>query len=720
MISLSLRTKEAIKTGLAMVIAYAISLWMGWENPYWAGFAVAFISLPMIGQSLNKGVLRMVGTLAAVVAALTLLGLFPQDRWWLLFCLSLYLGACTYMLTGRKNQYFWFVGAFVALIILVNTGGTSAEAFSIAMTRAQETGMGILVYTLVSVFLWPRSSMGVLHGASAKLFATQRQLYRSYHELMAGQGTTESSGTLRLQEAELLPRFGQTLDAAETDTYEVYALRYQWRRFHHLSKNLEEILEQWRQSFSEFQPFDRTGLFPNLETFFPELDLRFDETERMLGGEAPLRSPQVITLAVDLVRIRSLPHFQRAAIALLQTQLERLQGLSRSMFDCVSEIKGYGQQVLISSEEKPRHRGLAIDPDRLMAAVRIVMHLWIAFLIWVYVNPPGHASFVQISVTLGMASLMVGVSASTMLLPFALGSAGTGVVYVFLMPHLSGYTELALLIFGWTFVTYYFFDQPHQGMKKLAAIITFLVFTFVQNQQSYSFSNYANSIAMLLLGIALAIGSEYIVPSPRPEKTFLRLLARFFRHSEFLMSRLALDWGQKGRLNGLWNTNYYNNDLLAIPPKLAKWGQRIDYRTFSNPSPEQVQALVTSLQALAYRIKALVEARQYPQSELLVRQLHDDLRSWRIRVENLFHRWSENPTDTPENDLQERFAKKLVTMEERIKETVDPASPGSLNEEDYENFYRLLGSFRGLSESVVGHARLAEQFDFTQWREARF
>ena len=129
MISLSTCAKEAIKTALAMVIAYAISLWMGWENPKWAGFAVAFISLPMAGQSLNKGALRMMGTLVAVVAALTLIGLFPQDRWWLLTCFSLYLAVCVYMLTGRKNQYFWFVGAFVALVIVVNSGGTS-EGFS--------------------------------------------------------------------------------------------------------------------------------------------------------------------------------------------------------------------------------------------------------------------------------------------------------------------------------------------------------------------------------------------------------------------------------------------------------------------------------------------------------------------------------------------------------------------------------------------------------------
>ena len=720
MISLSTRAKEAIKTALAMVIAYAISLWMGWENPKWAGFAVALISLPMAGQSLNKGALRMTGTLAAVVAALMFSGLFPQDRWWLLTCLSLYLAVCVYMLTGKKDQYFWFVGAFVTLVIMVNTGGTSEGTFSIAMTRAQETGMGIFVYTLVSVFLWPRSSLGALKEASGKLFATQGRLYRTYRELLVGQGTAEDSRPLRLQEAELLPRFGQMLQAAESDTDEVFALRHRWRHFHHLSKNLGEALERWRQSFPEVQPLNLTELLPNLETFYSELDLRFEETERMLGGEAPVRSSQAITLAIDKVKIRALPHIQRAAVAVTKTHLERLEGLSRPLFDCVRDIKGYGQQVSISPEEEVPHGGIAIDPDRFMSAVRIVVHLWIAFLIWVYVDPPGHASFVQMSVTLGMAALMVGVSASTMVLPFTVGSACVGVLYVFVMPQLSGYTELALLLFGWTFVTYYLFAQPRQGMARLGAIIPFLAFTGIQNHQSYSFSGFANSTGMLLLGIFLAVATEYIPGSPRPEKAFLRLLARFFRHSEFLMSRLALDWGHKRRLVGHWKTAYYHNDLLELPPKLAKWGQRIDYRTFPNNSPEQVQALVTSLQALAYRIKALVDARQYPEAEQLVRQLHDDLRSWRIRIENLFHRWSENPTAMPVGDLQERLAAKLARIEVRVEETRSLAQEGELTDEDYANFYRYLGGLRSLSEAVVEHAQLVRRFSFAHWREARF
>jgi CPA1 family monovalent cation:H+ antiporter len=47
---------------LAMTIAYAGALSMDWPNPHWAGFAVAAISLSTVGQSLNKGAMRMLGT----------------------------------------------------------------------------------------------------------------------------------------------------------------------------------------------------------------------------------------------------------------------------------------------------------------------------------------------------------------------------------------------------------------------------------------------------------------------------------------------------------------------------------------------------------------------------------------------------------------------------------------------------------------------------------
>src|SRR5215468_2216974 len=84
------RVKAAMKTALAMVLAYGVALSMDWDNPYWAGFSVAFCSLSTVGESLNKGLLRLAGTALAGLAALTLIAAFPQDRWLFLAYMSVF------------------------------------------------------------------------------------------------------------------------------------------------------------------------------------------------------------------------------------------------------------------------------------------------------------------------------------------------------------------------------------------------------------------------------------------------------------------------------------------------------------------------------------------------------------------------------------------------------------------------------------------------------
>jgi uncharacterized membrane protein YccC len=199
------------------------------------------------------------------------------------------------------------------------------------------------------------------------------------------------------------------------------------------------------------------------------------------------------------------------------------------------------------------------------------------------------------------------------------------------------------MLFGVTFAIYYWLWQPQQGVAKMGMIVMFLNIIGVQNQQTYDFAQYANTIASLALAGALAIAIWYLPPSPRPEKQFLHTLKRFFRHSDFLMSRLALDWDQNKGIVDHWKTIYYRSNLLELPQKLASWAGKIDHRAFPDNSPEQVQALVTSLHALAHRIKALAAMRDLPQADLLVKELLDDVRAWRLIAEQQLQLWANNP-----------------------------------------------------------------------------
>ncbi len=719
---LSVRAKEAIKTGLAMALAYGIALRMDWDNPHWAAIAVAVISLTTAGQSLNKGAMRMLGTLIGVTIALILLGLFPQARWEMLLALSLYVGFCAYMMTGPKYPYFWLVSGFVCLVICVNAGTSAEQAFYIAVERAQETAMGILVYTLVSVFLWPRHSADELDEVSRKLLVTQAQLFSAYRGLMVGRGSMADSQPLRQQVVQLFNQLGPILDAAESDSYRVFEVRRPWRRLRTLNLAMMEALARWRVSCPEVQHLDLARIMPDVESFGRELEQRFTQIERMLAGERPTLAPRAVNITVEKAALRACSHLETAAVAVTRAELERLEHLTRSLFACVRDIRGFAESSEVSPAETPPRRVFTLDPDRLGGAVTVVANLCIAFLIWIYLDPPGHSGFAQFSATMALvAATMPGVPARSMLRPFAMGCVFAGILYVFVMPHLSSYWELSVMLFLVTTLAYYLFWQPRQGLDKFGAIIPVIVLLSIENQQGYDFARFANSAAMIILGIGLAVLTSYIPHSPRPEKRFLRLRERFFRHSRFLISQLGLDWGEKNvGLLTRWRTRYYCGNLLMLSHKLAIASSMIDCRAFPGNTPERVQSLALSLQQLALRIRVLVDARDYPQADPLVRHLSNDTRQWRSLIQDLFQLWISDPAARPGDELRDKLATWLEGIEDRVRDTLSQVEQGTLKDEDYTHFYRLLGSYRGLSEAMVCHAGAAESINWELWREPRF
>jgi uncharacterized membrane protein YccC len=721
---LSTRAKEAIKVGLAMVIVYAIAMQMGWDKPYWAGFTVVTISVLSAGVSLSRGIMRTMGTLVGAVAGLAIMSLFPQERWWLMVCVSLYVGFCTYMLTGKRQSYFWFLAAFTCLIIVgVSSPPESQSAFQVAVLRTQETALGAVVYTLVAVFIWPRSSVGMFSGISRKLWATQAQLFRTYRDLMSGKGKDEDSRPLRIQEIQQRGQFEQLLNAAETDSNEVWELRHQWRQFRDQSTALMEVLERWRQSFAEIQSLDMNKLLPDLESVCAELDARFEQIGRMLAGEAPTQSVQAIRLTVDSDEMRTLTHFQRAAVVVTRAQLENLERLSRSMFDCIADIRGYTRPTAVPAAESASRWTLAIDPDRFNAVVRVLVTLWLAFLLWVYVNPPGHSAYAMMAGIFALIIAMVPqASPSLLFLSWGGGIAFAGALYIFVMPHLHGFAELAAMIFGACFVMQYLLGEPRHVVARMFTMASFLIVISIDNQQTYSFSDYANDVVWIMLSLALAVSTAYFPASPRPEKVFLRLLRRYFRHAEFLISGLAPDGKQQKTITRRLKSLVYRNDLLKLPGKLAAYGKQIDYRVFPDNTPEQVQVLVASLYALGHRINDLVEARGYPQAERVQKHLLDDLRAWHQVIDARLQRRADDPTQyiEPTADVRKRLADRLDRLEASIEELFAQTDKGELSTADYSNLYRLLGSYRGLSEAAIGYAQLSDGINWARWREARF
>jgi len=115
--SLSDKLKFAIKASLAMAFAYLIPLSLGWSQPGTAATTVMLIAaMGSVGDSVNKGVLRVIGTVIGAALGMSLIGLFPQDRELYLIFASIVVTVLLYLARAYKGDMTVFLLSAITLM----------------------------------------------------------------------------------------------------------------------------------------------------------------------------------------------------------------------------------------------------------------------------------------------------------------------------------------------------------------------------------------------------------------------------------------------------------------------------------------------------------------------------------------------------------------------------------------------------------------------------
>ena len=721
--TLSFTAKESIKTALAMTIAYGIALSQDWGTPMWAGFAVIFVSLSTSGQSFNKSAMRMLGAFAAGAATLCLIALFPQDRWLFMLALSIYIGFCTYMMGTDKYQYFWFSAGYVCIIVALEAGPNPVNAFNLVVLRIQETGLGIVVYSIVTALLWRSNSVDKFREIVIQLQTTQHQLYRSYFSLMNGQGDFAEAKALMTQEIQQQAQFKVLLLAAETDSYEIWELRQQWQLYQAQVFELNISMEHWHDSYKALQTLDLLRVIPRLNAFDIELEHRFVEINRMLKGNAPVHYPQSIELQLDDNQLSKLSHFQKSALLATQTNLRQLERVTRALFNNLTDIKGYTTEGIAPVNEAQRSTaGFAFDIERLASILQAMASLWLSYLLFIYVyDLPGGIGTVIFSGVLGMLiAANSNMRTSSMVMPFMNSILICGILYTFVMPQLTSFIGLGTMIFLFTFVICYLYASPQKGMGRAAGLSMFVTMLGIENEQTYNILSVYNTALMFAVVFLVLFITEYMPFSPRPEQAFMRLLSRFFHSSECLMSTLSIDrqnhlsfWEQRRK-------DFHLHDIKTLPNKIETWSRFINTEVLLGTSKEHINVIISHLQVINIRLQALIEARANPQAQVLIDELLVDMRAWRISLQDTFQGLSKYPMVENQAEFYIKLTEITDSLESRIKTILNRIEDDQLSEIDKENFYRLLGAYRGVSDALLEYSGNASLIDWTEWREARF
>lgn len=712
----SFAAREAVKTGLAMAVACGCAMALGWSNPYWACIAVAVVSLPTVGESLQKCVQRLWGTIAAGGVALACLALFPQERWPFIACIAGYVGLCAYRITTSRKVYFWFLSGYVSLLIAAAIIGTSAQqAFDTAMLRLQETGLGILAYALVSVFVWPHRSAPDLDATVKSLLGVQAKITHRSFALLRGNAADDAPDTLLGLGDQLLALLRRRLDAAGMECLEVRELRNWWMRVVAALEAMQSSLRLWQESLPELRHIDLDAVIPNFPQLQATIHARFLELQGILEGGNPDPGPAPSWPSQE-ERLASLSHLQRAAVLTLLTALHRVEAASRNLADSLRALKGdRSGRALPPAAVRPGPARRA-DADSYAALARGMAAVWLAAFLWITVDPPGHLAFV---VFVGLFTLM-GVMAPQMdwlkfLFVNLVGVVIAAVLYVFVMPRLASPWEflalLAALTAGISFISWY----PRLAGLKLAGIVPFIMMTDIQNRQTYDFALFVNNAAAMVLGILMTAAlANFPFPS-RPERMFERVMRRFFRQAESFLSvcRAApLGAREKRRLGDCLAS------LRLSAGKLGGWVNTVEETPLGPGAKARAAALAASLNSIANSLQLLAEVRaELPPDPA---GSNRDFQSWHETLLLAVRHWGRAPrTAASESTALARLRNAYGAIGHGIEAAFETAT-ARFPPEGHIGAYRLLGGYRRAHRALLDHAALSADFDWARWQENRF
>ncbi len=154
----SLHIIHGLKTALAAILAYTVTMIFNLEFGYWAIISTVIVMQVYVADSVEMCLYRLSGTLIGAVLGVGVMMTIPQTPVWIGSALFITIGLCAF-LTRYKTRYRM---AAITVVIIIMTGIANPNIIMFGVSRVFEISIGILCAFGVSVLIFPKRKADVL------------------------------------------------------------------------------------------------------------------------------------------------------------------------------------------------------------------------------------------------------------------------------------------------------------------------------------------------------------------------------------------------------------------------------------------------------------------------------------------------------------------------------------------------------------------------------
>lgn len=701
---LSPHTRYAIKTALSLTLAYMLPMAMGWPQPQTAATTVMLIAATgTVAESLQKGVMRLLGTLAGAVIGLTLIALFPQERMVYLLLTSIVVSLLIYLYNAYQGDSTAFMLTAVVTLMVFN-GGDAEGAFLYGVDRAFMTAFGVLVYTVVASLLWP---VAVVDNIRELALEVAQSLRASLDLLRDGQASAgEDPDVLLTKLIASREAFAGRLLAGKADSETVKAYAAEWRTINAGYRELECILapamhNRLRESPDYHRYLDDYGdAVTNVHRLVQSLE---DAWIGRIDGAAPeivavrYREPQLLQASH---RVNSIVATRANTLNRVQELLVQLNAAVRSL---VSDQGGFNA----ATPEPTQSRFIWRDVEAVKTAIRAFVTFWTATAIWILFNPPGGFMFVTLSTVLIPLVSYTPATPKLLVILLSLGFFFALPAYVLLLPALSHWIQLAAFIFLYAFAGYMVFKGPVSIFYLLG------LFTLgIQNEMNYSFNLILLIMLMFYLVCALLVISVYFPFTSNPAKLFAGLKRRFFVNASDTLQLLQQDMGKPS--TRLQKRLQLGDSLIG---KMRAFGQRIPADQYRGNTQEAIAAYIASCETLQGELHILALQQKSGEPNPLVQ------RARRRGGRHLLVGLSEALAYSSGDRLERRFSEaqqRVTGVEQALDKLLRQEQGRNVDRDTLSGFYLYLNLNALLLSTLFRCRETVNGLDWRELRENRF
>ncbi len=691
--------RYATKTALSLTLAYLIPMAMGWSQPSTAATTVMLIAATgMVSDSLQKGVLRVLGTVVGAVIGLSLIALFPQDRMVYLLAASIAVSIAIYLYNAYQGDSTVFMLTAVVTLMVFN-GGDAEGAFMYGVDRAFMTAFGVIVYTVVASVLWPVKTAD----NTRRWPRGGQRLSPAFERLIHPDAPSESSVDEQL--ADLLASedtFQTHFAAIKSGTDALAAYLPEWNCVLSCYEELEAMLVPSLKS-EPLRAVEFSRYIDNYPQLVERVDAMFRRVETAWQGQRGDGEIQPLEVRYNTGSLQQETHLTAAAVA---TRAELLQKIQAVMADLQAALDSLlFDQAGFSATRTPRGKPafLWLDRENFKTALRAFTTFWIATAIWMEFNPPGGFMFVTMCTVLIPLVSYTPVTPKLLFILFTLGFAFALPAYVFLLPQMTHWLELAVFLFSYAFIGFYVLPGP--------VSIFFLLGLFtlgIQNTMSYNFDAILLSILMFYLVCSMLIISVNFPFTSKPERLYASLRRRFFEHCALA---IRVNTAPPGITTMLARLRMGSGGALLT--KMQSWGAMIDDIYFPDNGKQQISALNRSCELLYGQLQIMALRKQVFAANPLITAARQGATD---SLAHLCHALAQNSGEEP----FEQVRASLVGTRQRLDEFLGNDYLHRYDRLQLAQFYVYLNLQASILTSIQACRKAQAALDWQQLGDTRF